>query len=66
MSSEVEVYLPNLRGSAVTVGKRTHILLHTRWQPRWSEHLKLETNDSNLGSDLIGLLAAEKEVEKSS
>ena len=56
MSSEVEVYLPNMRGAAVTVGKRTHVLLQPKWRPRWSDHMHPETEAPMLGSGLIGLL----------
>ena len=61
-SSEVEVYLPNMRGTAVTVGKRTHVLLQPKWRPRWSEEMHPNTETPTLGSGLIGLLAFEESV----
>lgn len=57
MNSQVEVYLPSMRGTAVTVGNRTHVLLVQKWRPRWwSEHLKPVVETPTLGSGLIGLI----------
>ena len=62
MSSEVEVYLPNMRGAAVTVGKRTHVLLQPKWRPRWSEEMHPKNETPTLGSGLIGLFTFEESV----
>jgi hypothetical protein len=34
---EVEVFLPNMRGSCVTVGKRVHGLFLFDWRPRQTD-----------------------------
>lgn len=62
MNSETEVYLPSMRGTAFTVGKRTHILLRPKWRPRWSDHMQPESEAPTLGCGLIGFVAFEETV----
>ncbi len=56
MNSQVEVYLPSMRGTAVTVGNRTHVLLVQKWRPRWSDHMQPVIETPTLGNGLIGLM----------
>ena len=60
MNTETEVYLATMRGTAVTVGNRTHILLRPKWRPRWSDHMQPATETPMLGSGLIGLVEFEE------
>ena len=62
MSSEVKIYLPNMRGAAVTIGQRTHVLFQPKWRPRWSDHMHPETEVPMLGAGLIGLLTFADDV----
>lgn len=54
--SEVEVYLPTMRGAAVTIGKRTHVLLQTKRPPSWAQELNAPQPAPTLGNGLLGLV----------
>jgi hypothetical protein len=62
MSSQAEVRLPNMRGSAVTVGNRTHLLLMPNWRPRWSDHMRPTAEAPTLGSGQSGFEAFKENV----
>ena len=62
MSAETEVHLSNMRGSAVTVGNRTHLLLMPTWRPKWSDHMQPATEATTLGCGLIGLVTFEQKA----